>query len=357
MKTRQSSAFTLVELLVALTILMGVVALLLQSTSQASRVMEDTSGKVEQFRESRIAFETLTRRLADATLNTYWDYSYRVDKGNKIPTAYTRQSELRFRSGRMSKLDPSGNIPRPTHGVFFQTPAGEADEESHQPLEQSLNTWGFFLEVSSDEDLVPPAIRKAIPRRTRSRLYELRQPTESLAIFQASDANPIAWYADALNGGRGRPVRVLAENIVALVILPRLSQVDELARNGKPALSPNYDYDSTLVSNHTPAINPPDPDINPKHQLPPVLQVVMVAIDERSAERIASQHEDEPDLGIQTDDLFQNAALLHDDPATPKADGDLKTLEERLMAAHAKFRIFSTTVAIRGAKWSRAQSN
>ena len=357
MKRRAQTAFTIVELLVAMTVLLLVVAFLINASSQAGGVLQDTAKKLEQFREARLAFDSVTLRLTDATLNTYWDYTYRTEAGKKVPASYSRQSELRFRSGSMERLAPSSAIHRPTHGVFFQAPVGETDDDAHRPLAQALNTWGFFLETGSDEDLLPPMLVGRVPSRVRSRLYELREPTEVLSIYKALPLAPAKWYADSIEAGTARPVRVLAENIVALVILPRLSRVDELARGNKPALSPRYDYDSTHASNHTPPLSPADPEINPKNQLPPVLQVIMVAIDETSAQRLAAKHGSERDLGIHTDDLFQKAAMLEDNPDTQAAgDGDLHELESRLIAEHASYRIFSTSVAIRGAKWSRAQS-
>jgi uncharacterized protein (TIGR02599 family) len=107
-----------------------------------------------------------------------------------------------------------------------------------------------------------------------------------------------------------------------------------------------------------PPANPPDAEINPKNQLPPVVQIVMVAIDETSAARLASEHAGVQNLGLETDDLFRDASRLEDDRSTPEpGDGDLHTLEQRLIAARIHYRIFSTNVAIRGAKWSRGQTN
>lgn len=355
---KRHAGFTLLELVVATGVLLLVAAFLLSATSQSSRVLQNTSGKIEEFREARNAFETVTRRLSEATLNTYWDYVYKTDSGKKIPTAYTRQSELRFRSGRMDKLIPAASVYRPTHGVFFQAPAGEVEDTGHRQLDQSLSTWGFFLEVGSDEATRPPALASKVPARIRSRLYELREPTEQLSIYLANPPGPLAWFADPVQRTADRPARVLAENIVALVLLPRLSRADEIARGARPLLSPRYEYDSTATSNQTPPLNPPDPEINPRHQLPPVVQVIMVALDEPSAERLASQHPEAPDLGIHTDDLFVDSARLEDNSHTPEpGDGDLHELEARLTALRANYRIFSTNVAIRGAKWSRSQTN
>jgi uncharacterized protein (TIGR02599 family) len=349
-------AFTLLELVVSMSVLLVIATMLMSAVSQSGRVLQNTSGKIEQFREARQAFEAVTRRLAEATLNTYWDYTYKTENGVKAPTNYTRQSELRFRSGRMEKLAPDAKLWRPTHGAFFQAPAGSVDDDAHRKLDQALNTWGFFIEVGTNEALLPSALVGRIPVRHRSRLMELREPTEVLSVYQPIGTNANGWFSDAVNRSPHRPVRVLSENIVALVIHPRLAKQDELARRSKPVLSPRYEYDSTAASNHQPPLA--DPDINPKNQLPPVVQVVMVAIDELTADRLADKYRDERDLGIKTDDLFLDAKVLEDNPSTSTpGDGDLQTLEQRLIAERANYRIFSTNVAIRGAKWSRGQAN
>lgn len=357
----REEAFSLIELLVATVILLGIAAILISTTGQAGQIFKRTAGKIEQFGEARRAYENVTRRLAEATLNTYWDYAYKTVGTSRVPSGYVRQSELRFRSGPMQTLIPSGDIYRPTHGVFFQAPAGLVEDQATlSTLDQSLNTWGFFLEVGDDRALRPAFLEDHVPVRLRSRLMELREPTERLSVYNPpGNNNSNWWFANSINQAEERPVRVLAENVVALVILPRLSQADESARGtGKPVLSPKYDYDSTRTSNYQPPLSPPDPEINPKNQLPPVVQVIMVAIDEVSGARLAQEHGDAKDLGIQTEDLFKDSLLLEDNPkSSPPGDGELSTLEQQLIEQRVSYRIFSTNVAIRGAKWSKAQTN
>jgi uncharacterized protein (TIGR02599 family) len=363
MRNRRSSdshsAFTLIELMAGTAVLLVIVAMLLGATNHATGVLRRTTGKIEQFGEARRGFENVTRRLASATLNTYWDYSYTVVSGSKVPSAYVRQSELRFRSGSMEKLVSPNGVSRPGHGVFFQAPTGSVEDADRlDVLGHTLNTWGYFLEIADDREFIPSVLRDLQKPRRRSRLLELQQPTERLSIYRSGTSPANWWYADSINLAENRPVHVLAENIVSLVILPRLSRPDEIARGNKPALCPAYDYDSTRTSNHTPALNPPDAEINPKNQLPPVVQVVMVAIDEISAARLDAAHPNAKNFGVETGDLFKDSALLEDNANTPEGgDGDLHTIEQRLIEQKATYRIFSTSVAIRGAKWSKAETN
>ena len=83
-RDRQScqGAFTIVEVLVASSVLLMIVVLLLNMVTQTSKSWKATTGKIEQFRAARDAFDTMTRRLGQATLNTYLDY----DNPNKQKT-------------------------------------------------------------------------------------------------------------------------------------------------------------------------------------------------------------------------------------------------------------------------------
>ena len=102
---RKHSGFTLVEVLVSAGIVVVLMVVLLGMTDQTQRLVRSTSAKVEQFQEARVAFEAMTRRLAQATLNTYWDY----DNPTK-PTKYIRSAELR--AGKALLAETHGSICR-----------------------------------------------------------------------------------------------------------------------------------------------------------------------------------------------------------------------------------------------------
>lgn len=350
-------AFTLVELLVSTAIIALLMVVLVGMTGQASKTWQYTNSKVEQFREARSAFGTVTRRMSQATLNTYWDY-VDADK-NGVPEKYGRQSELRFITGPMEEIAGISASKHPTHGVFCQAPLGFADSPAtaggndYRSLHNLLNTWGCFVEFGDDQDFRPPFLTKEVaPLRYRYRLLEMLRPADELQIYNPDAQDPAwrGWFTGALTG-TSRPVRVLSENIVALVLLPKLSKTerDQRLGLGKPMLAPDYVYDSTQT-------NSSDPEVNPKNQLPPIMQVTMVAIDEISASRLADRSgTSAPDLIPNT--LFQDAAKLEDDAgtATP-GDGDLSELEKTLVEARVTYRIFTGNVSIHGAKWSRAQT-
>lgn len=358
---RQTAGFTLVEVLVSGGIIVVIMGVLLSMTDQTQRLMKTTSAKVEQFQEARVAFESMTRRLAQATLNTFWDYKYDT-KG--LPSSYQRSADLRFISGPTSDLISSKTKTRPGHSVFFHAPNGFVDNQvNFGALDHLINACGYFVEIGDDQASIPQFLKGQIAARQRFRLMELMQPSEQLQTYQFQqsypDPNGKKWF-DQFITGSPRPVRVLAENIVALIILPRLSKSDEQLwmnqhggpKSPPPILAPNYSYDSTTIATS-------DPILNPHNQLPPVVQVAMVAIDEPSAMKLEDKFfGTDPNLGLNYSTMFRNPAVLEDDPATSAPnDGDLSKLETLLISKRAAYRIFSTSVSIRGAKWSRNQAN
>ena len=401
------AAFTIVELLVATVVFSGLLLILAVTTNQTAEVWRRGAAKVEQFQGARRGFESMTRRMSQATLNTYFDYDYELSGSgtsrkldvSKPPLNYSRQSELRFRSGPMEKLAPEEGVFRPTHGVFFQAPLGLVDDEDVleferrrlKPLGDLLNSWGYFIEVGTDEKIIPRFLKDVVPPRIRSRLMQFMEPTERVQLDDPSATPDEAgkfllvknenwdlpwngWFTGPLKRKQDLPVRVLSENIIALVILPRLSQQDEAVRvkRNLSVLTPFYDYDSKRNSNRAAAIADPlnpkikgDPKdgpeaVNPKNQLPPVVTVAMVAIDEMAAERLKDRGtKDDLTLGLKWEGLFEDAKKLDDDPTTKgddqSGDGDLYKLEQQLLAKKINYRVYTSNVTIRGAKWSRAQ--
>jgi uncharacterized protein (TIGR02599 family) len=361
----QRSAFTLVELLASTAVIAVLLLVLVSAVSQTGATLRMTTSKTEEFREARTAFETVTRRLSEATLNTYWDYD-----NPTAPKRYERRSELRFVCGpAASLLGDTGKAARVSHAIFFHAPLGltepvpvpTADQPDFRGLENLLNVWGYFVELSDDRAQRPTFLTDAIrPPRHRFRLMECMQPTEKLRTYNYTSGGTatapasisykgLNWFTDFINLPDA-PVHPLAENIVALILTPRLSKVEESAFNlGADAspLAPKYSYDSTQTN--------AEPRLNPKNQLPPVVQVTMVAIDEASASRL--------NLGPKSADLFRlngkftESKYFTRDLTLDPTRGPEDSLENRLIDLKAGYRVFSTHVPIRAAKWSREQTN
>ena len=357
--TRQAG-FTLVEVLVSLGIVVLLTVLFAGIVHQTSVVWRRTTAKTEQFGEARAAFESMTMRLAQATLNTYWDYD-----NVAAPKRYERRSELRFISGPADDLigTPPAGRSRLTHAVFFQAPLGITELPRYRGYENLLCTWGYYLEVGDDLALRPDFITtQVVPARFRSRLMELWDPAERNPIYSFTSGPMGRAYAGrewfrGVFASNHPPVRVLAENIVALIITPRLAPADEAAvkSSGENAdyspLAPNFLYDSAPVA------TPSDPRysdgrLNPIHQLPPLLEVTMVAVDELSAKRLgrAWQSADPFEIGRYFRDTRHTGQELH-------LDGSPDSLESRLIQQHLNYRLFTTNVVIRGAKWSQTKTD
>ncbi len=114
---RRSRGFTLIELLVSVAILALLLLIIASIIDATRRTWGYASGRIEEFRGAREAFEAITSKLSQATLNPYWDYNDPND-----PTSYARQSELRFLSGPASSI--LSNSAAKTHGVFFHRSLG-----------------------------------------------------------------------------------------------------------------------------------------------------------------------------------------------------------------------------------------
>ncbi len=339
--------FTLVELLASFATLLVLLVILSGIVSQTAKTWRFTTTKVEEFHASRDAFESIARRLSQATLNTYWDYQYSGTGTQQIPVKYVRQSDLRFLSGGAQTATNATKPLRPTHAVFFQAPFGFVDEPNtigspdFSGLGSLLNTWGYFVEFNSDAAQRPSflnGLTTSVPERYRFRLVEMMQPSNNLNLYNLTSGHltytGLDWITAPLTSAKP-PVHTLADNVIALVVLPKLSKEEDPTGT---ALAPSYSYDSTATN--------ADPNLNPKNQLPPLIQVTLVAMDETSAARIANGATP-PDLGIGA--LFNTT----DPSGASKFATDLKALEGNLSAKRLNFRTFTTSIAIRSAKWSR----
>lgn len=352
------AAFTLVELMVGMSVLVLMFGFLMSATNQMVRTMSSTTAKVEQFRGARDAFERVTTRISQAALNTYWDYGGYEAADTKLlrPKRYERTSELRFLTTPAASVPLGGSGVRQGHSVFFAAPLGQVSNNANRGLENLLNVTGFFVEYGTDKDYRPKFIGSEVADRWRWRLMEYSLPAENFSLYKFTSGAPLngkpnastyklnTWIVNAPTA-----VRPMVDNIIALVITPRLSKIEEAPLQGgnkdKSPLAPNYEYDSMKTD--------PDPRINPLHQLPPVVQVTMVAIDEKSAAAL--------NLDASSANLFNNVARFKD---TSNFTKDLLTeggvgnsLEDELIKRKIAYRMFTSNVHLRASKWSREQTD
>jgi uncharacterized protein (TIGR02599 family) len=334
-------AFTLLELMVSMTVLSLIMLLVFQMLDTTQKTFQSSRARASTFKEARVAFEGITRRVGQAMLNTYFDYKYPNNNPLGTPTGYERKSDLHFISGRASTL--LRGVKYSSHCVFFQAPLGFSLRPENQSLGSLLNSWGYFIERDNDDDQVPQFLKSyngMDSSRERYRLMEFRPPTENMEVYGANLRNrySIDWFKNqiSLSSAGGVPFsRPLAENIIALIIEPKRSE-----KTGTAAvLAPRYEYDSRRFQKSN------SPRDETKHQLPPLIEITMVAIDERSVIRNEQMNGGSLEELVSTS-LFNNAASY---------EADLQTLENSLVEKRITYRVFNETVAIRASKFSDPQ--
>jgi uncharacterized protein (TIGR02599 family) len=320
--------FTILELLVAMAVTSLLVVMLLQIIGISSSRWKSVNDKAQSYSSARAAFDAFTRSLAQATLNTEYDY-YNTARQSRLtltansdtaglasftPDLYGRSSALHFISGKSLVNNQH------THAVFFQAPLDFDTSVPPQTLSGQLNAIGYFIRFGDDAAGRPPNISSSNPPpKNRFRLMQYLQPTTGLDTYRETAGS--GWFTNDVNASPPANQHVLAENIVVLAVMPRLP-------DGTAA--PNYEYDSRRQWGAG-AAQPVQ-----MHQLPPVVRVLMVVIDETSAAR-------DPSLGSQFSGLFQ-------DPA--QYDANIATVETTLRDARAEYQIFQADVPLRAAKWS-----
>lgn len=342
-------AFTLVELLVSMAVLSLFVVLLLSLTDSVQKLWRRSSASAGAFASGRASFDIVSRRLSQATLNTYLDYYdqswNRRDSTNPTfaPAYYGRASDLHFRSGVASKILGAG-VQAVTHGVFFFAPLGFTNNDAnYRDLPNLLNPVAYFVEFADDSAEIPQFLKNAsLPARGRYRLVEVVQPAQDFKGFAAlSDTDPVNdndWIS-AAGGLKGSGHKhFLAENIIALIIRPELATQDAAAASLPTAwnLTTGYSYNSRAGRSTA-------KDKMQFAQMPPLVRLVMVSVDEHDAARLANGNT--PPAAFDTSGLFV-------DP--DKLEENLATLEQRLVAAHVQYHVFSSVISVRVAKWSNA---
>jgi uncharacterized protein (TIGR02599 family) len=322
------AGFSLVELMVAMVItalIAGLLLVILQSTSDLWR---QNTGRSQTFSSARAAFETISRTLASATLNTYLDYfdSSRLIRQsgdlNFRPDVYGRNSDLHFVTGNNLVNGQQGGA------MFFTAPMDFEEGNAARSTGGQLNGVGFFVRFGPDPTL--PAFIDQNP--SRYRLYQFFQPTGQLKVMNPGFSGN-QWFTSDTNPPPGRFCYPLANNIVAFAVLPKLSSLED---EDLDSLSTDYSYDSRMGWGG-------GPQPSGMHQLPPVVRVVMVALDETSANRIEN--------GTTAPDLGFDPATVFDDPA--ELEGSLKDITDALSERGMNYRVFSTEIPIRTAKWSQ----
>ena len=348
-------AFTLVELLVSISILAVIVFLLVDIMSGTQRSWTMARERTTEYREARTAFESLSHRLSLATLNAYWGYKLSV---RGVPTNFERESELHFVSGPALQL-LSGIPSTAGHAVFFQAPLDITENRvptgslpDINRAHELINGWGYYVTYGSDLSarptfLVTDTVRN--PERKRFRLMEFRMPTERLNLYrptstsssqpwieaQTSMSQLYSWFGSTA-ATYSQP---LAENVLALLIEPVVPAY--LASTGaNNDIAPDFQYDTRRHQWTTDSRSKIS-----RHQLPPELRLTLICLEESSWKALSTQAQDAAGtelLGLLRETWFKSATNF---------DTDMEALKAKLLALKLRYRIFSTAIPVQEARW------
>lgn len=323
--SRNLRAFSLIELMVGMSVLALIMVVLISILNATSSVTQRSTEKISAFQGARRAFSTLNQVLGQATLNSYWDYDNALN-----PQRYLRKSELHFFSGSAGTGGRPGT-PGTGQALLFQVPLGYTMTANLQGLDNALNACGFYIDYAEVESLPSPPFPEPPVRRYRYQLMQALEPTESLRVY--SSATGSNWASNLTSFEAP-----IAENIILMIAWPRLSRRDDPQGN---KLTTNFAYDS-----RDGATNSPQPDT--ANQLPPTMDVLMVAIDERSAARYCVG----PTPPQEIQDLSQG---LFTTPTEEQFVASVERLRERMDTLGLNYRIFTSTIPIRESKMSKVQ--
>ncbi len=396
-KRSARAGFTLVEIMVSIAILLLLMSVMAAMIGLVSPVVKQAGNATNSFQQARAGYGAMTQTLAQATLMTYWDYSgtdtstgstnqtrTAANAATFIPTGFARTSQLHFVSGLASAtmlataatLVPGGtSTVTPGDAVFFQAPLGRSNNNAtYQPLNSSLNEVGFYVQFASDSSDWPSFVSGGIGADYRFRLMEWVPQTQNVHVYDStvlSSTYNLSWINSYLpqvgvsaTATQDAP-RVLAENIVLLVILPKLAPEDETSIANTTGytpgtlLCPNYEYDSrswqsgyhTVSSGNNAAVQSGNLGSSSyaltslmRNQLPPLVDVVMVAIGDSDALRLQKLHGSTlpPELAVPSTSFLASANL----------NSDMQNYETQLTRHHITYKVFWSTVQIKGAKWS-----
>ena len=353
MCNRCRNGFTLVEMLVAMAVLILLLSIIAAVTQGTALAVHRTTGKLSTYAAARSAFDTMNEKLAQATLNTYLDYydangKLQVSGTTFVPAMYGRVSNLQFivkqNSNPVAAFNAIGSAGSPSYGqeVYFQCPVAYSNTSAYQSTQGLLNACGYYVQYGDDTNFRPSMVGGS---RWRYRLIQAIEPTETLQVFQYAIADVTTWTANIANTGPAAtpaPDAIpLADNVIAMVVWPRLPVGQDPAGTN---LAPSYIYDSQ--ANTAPVLTK-GVGVQPitADQLPPILQVTMVVIDEASAARIDTKSSTPP---AAIENALQGKFINVNNYGS-----DLAAVESTLAGSHIGFEVLNTSVVSRESKWSQ----
>ncbi|WP_256200248.1 hypothetical protein [Verrucomicrobium spinosum] len=227
-----------------------------------------------------------------------------------------------------------------------------------------LNAWGWYVTYESDMERRPAFLddKEPHPERKRFRLMEFRQPTEKLPLYQlvtpasGGAATPKVPWIEAQTSQAGlydwfrvylaADSQPVAENILAIFVQP-VWPLPGQDTGADTTAAPNYLYDTRRYQ------WPESSGLaeRSRHQLPPMVRLTLVALDERDWARLDSTGTDA--LAVQLRSLANTKVFT----TSSQYEADVKRLETELVSLKLGFRVFSTAVQIPAAKLMSTREN
>ena len=182
---------------------------------------------------------------------------------------------------------------------------------------------------------------------------EYVSPSEQLRVYKyldytSSDYNSIAWARPIPDDSASMPApaHVLCENVIALVLAPKKSSQDPT--QPYTMLAKDFEYNSRTNVRGDP--QPPN-----AHQLPPVVEVILVCIDEASALRLQASYGTNRSAYFESGDqsiFFDNTKVFQSADTVEALEDPINALTAALSKKRITYRVFRSDVMLQNSKWS-----
>lgn len=361
---RRGRAFTLVELLLSMSVLAIIMVLMADVVVRTQNTMSQATAHVGEFQEARAALDAVSSSLSQAVMDASWSYKRNAAGA---ATGYERVSDHHFILGPASDLVGAGA--EAGQAMFFQAPLGFAGSFTDVPgsgapavpgterLHALMNAWGFYVKYDTDLAYRPGFLKdgtatKLYPERKRFRLMQYSQPAEKSILYSKTFAlnrktaktQALQWYQTDLVAN-SRPV---AENILAMILVPYSANVTvtnsgEGYSDVKVEPDPLYAYDTRDFQwNGSNAVSS-----SRRHQLPPKVLVTLFASEEKSYDKYVANSGDDEDAAAQkVRDVFKGRFAKYSD-----YEKDMTEVEKALGGLGLHFKALNATVTLRSGKW------